>query len=82
MAIGLDLDGKKDILGLWVGENESAKYWLTVLNELKTRGIKDILSPVRTLSGFDEAIRAVYPQRQICGIALFIDTKQHLLHQL
>ena len=40
--IGIDLDGRKDVLGMWVGENESAKYWATVLNSLKNRGIEDI----------------------------------------
>lgn len=66
VAIGLDLDGKKDTLGLWVGENESAKYWLTVLNELRMRGVKDILiSCTDNLTGFDEAIRAVYPNADL-----------------
>lgn len=49
IAIGIDLDGHKDVLGMWVGENESAKYWATVLNSLRNRGIEDILSPVRTI---------------------------------
>lgn len=43
IAIGITLEGIKDVMGLWIGENESAKYWLSVLNELKTRGIEDIL---------------------------------------
>ena len=42
IAIGIDLDGKKDVLGMWVGENESAKFWATVLNSLKNRGVEDI----------------------------------------
>ena len=49
IAIGIDLDGHKDVLGMWVGENESAKYWATVLNSLRNRGIEDILSSVRTI---------------------------------
>ena len=49
IAIGIDLDGHKDVLGMWVGENESAKYRATVLNSLRNRGIEDILSPVRTI---------------------------------
>lgn len=44
MVIGIDLDGNKDVLGIWIGENESAKFWLTVLNELKNRGVQDILT--------------------------------------
>ena len=43
IALGINLDGKKDVLGMWVGENESAKYWATVLNGLKKRGVEDIL---------------------------------------
>jgi transposase-like protein len=66
VALGLDLDGRKDILGMWVGENESAKYWLNVLNELKNRGINDILiACTDNLSGFDEAIHAVYPKTDL-----------------
>ena len=42
IAIGLDLDGRKDVLGMWVGENESAKFWATVLNGLRNRGVEDI----------------------------------------
>ena len=43
IAIGIDMDGKKDVLGMYVGENESAKYWLQILNGLKNRGVEDIL---------------------------------------
>lgn len=43
VVLGINLDGQKDILGIWIGENESSKFWLNVLNELKTRGIKDVL---------------------------------------
>jgi transposase-like protein len=66
MVIGIDLDGQKDVLGIWIGENESAKFWLKVLNELKNRGIKDILIiSVDNLSGISEAITACFPQTQI-----------------
>ena len=66
MAIGIDLDGKKDVLGMWVGENESAKFWLNVLNELKNRGVQDILiTCVDNLSGFSQAISAAFPQTEI-----------------
>ena len=47
IAIGIDLDGRKDVLGMWVGENESAKFWATVLNGLRNRGVEDITSPAR-----------------------------------
>jgi transposase-like protein len=66
IAIGIDLDGHKDVLGLWVGQNESSKYWLSVINELKNRGVDDILiTCVDGLSGFSEAINAVYPKTEI-----------------
>jgi len=65
-AIGLDLDGKREVLGMWIGENESAKYWLTVLNELKSRGVKDILiAATDNLTGFTEAIAAAYPKADV-----------------
>ena len=66
MIIGIDLDGQKDVLGMWIGESESAKFWLNILNELKNRGVKDILiTSVDNLSGFSEAINACFPQTQI-----------------
>lgn len=49
IAIGIDLDGRKDVLGMWVGENESAKYWATVLNSLKTGELRTFSSPARTI---------------------------------
>ena len=49
IAIGINLDGKKDVLGMWVGENESAKFWATVLNSLKNRGVEDIFLLVRII---------------------------------
>lgn len=65
-AIGINLEGKKDVLGIWIGASESSKYWLLVLNELKNRGVKDILiASVDGLVGFNEAIRAVYPNTAI-----------------
>ncbi len=66
IAIGIKLDGKKEVLGMWIGGNESAKYWLGVLNEIKNRGVKDILIiSVDGLSGFGDAIHAVYPQTEV-----------------
>ena len=66
IAIGVDLDGKKDVLGMWVGENESAKYWASVLNGLKNRGVEDIfIACTDNLTGFSAAIEAVYPQTEI-----------------
>lgn len=59
MVIGIDLDGNKDVLGMCIGENESAKFWLSVFNELKNRGVQDILiTCVDNLTGFSQAINA------------------------
>ena len=66
MVVGIDLDGRKDILGFWIGESESSKFWLNVLTELNNRGVKDILIiSVDNLSGISEAIAACYPQTEI-----------------
>lgn len=66
MVIGIDLDGNKDVLGMWIGENESAKFWLSVLNDLKNRGVQDILiACVDNLTGFSQAISACYPKTEI-----------------
>ena len=66
IAIGLDLDGRKDVLGMWVGENESAKFWATVLNGLRNRGVEDIfIACTDNLTGFDTAIHAVFPETEI-----------------
>ena len=66
IALGINLDGKKDVLGMWVGENESAKYWTTVLNGLKNRGVEDIfIACTDNLTGFSAAIEAVFPKTEI-----------------
>ena len=66
IAIGVNLDGRKDVLGMWVGENESAKFWATVLNSLKNRGVEDIfIACTDNLTGFDAAIHATFPQTEI-----------------
>lgn len=66
MVIGIDLEGYKDVLGIWIGENESAKFWLHVLTDLKNRGVQDILIIcVDNLKGFSEAIAASYPQTEV-----------------
>ena len=66
IAIGINLDGKKDVLGMWVGENESAKFWATVLNGLKNRGVEDIfIACTDNLTGFSSAIEGVFPKTEI-----------------
>ena len=74
IAIGINLDGIKDVLGMWVGENESAKFWLSILNGLKNRGVEDIfIACVDGLSGFPNAIGAAYPKTEI---------QQCIIHQI
>lgn len=66
VALALNLEGQKELLGLWVGEAEGAKFWLGVLTELKNRGLEDVLiMAVDGLKGFPEAITAVYPRTQV-----------------
>lgn len=66
IAIGIKLDGTKEVMGMWIGGNESAKYWLGVLNEIKNRGTEDIfIVSVDGLTGFTDAIHAVYPYAEI-----------------
>lgn len=66
IALGVRADGTKDVLGLWIEQNEGAKFWLRVMNELKNRGTEDILlAVVDGLKGFPEAIRAVFPEATV-----------------
>jgi putative transposase len=66
LALGINTEGKKELLGMWLAENEGAKFWLNVLTELKNRGLQDILiACVDGLKGFPEAINSVYPQTHI-----------------
>lgn len=74
VAIGINPEGIREVLGMWVGENESAKFWLTVLNSIKNRGVNDILiACVDGLTGFSNAIEAVYPKAEI---------QQCVIHQI
>jgi putative transposase len=66
LALGVRADGRKEILGLWIEQTEGAKFWLRVMNELKNRGVEDILiAVVDGLKGFPDAITAVFPQAQV-----------------
>lgn len=74
VAIGIDMEGHKDVLGMYVGQNESAKFWLSILNGLKNRGVEDILiACVDGLTGFPQAIEAVFPDTEI---------QQCIIHQI
>jgi transposase-like protein len=73
VALGVNLEGHKELLGLWLGENEGAKFWLACLTDLKSRGLHDIfVACIDGLSGFPEAIRAAYPEAnvQLCVVHL------------
>ena len=66
LALGVNLDGNKELLGMWVTNNEGAKFWLSVLTELKNRGLQDILiACVDGLTGFPDAIATVYPATKV-----------------
>lgn len=66
ICMALDMKGKKDILGIWIGESEGAKFWLSVCNDLKNRGVEDILiACMDGLKGLPEAIKTVYPDVSI-----------------
>jgi putative transposase len=74
VVLGVNMDGQKEVLGIWVGANESSKFWLSVLNDLKNRGVQDVLIfCVDGLNGFKEAIGAVYP---------FAKIQRCIIHQL
>jgi putative transposase len=74
IAIGINMEGFRDVLGMWIGENESAKFWVSVMNDMKNRGIEDILiACVDGLSGFPNAIAAVYPKTEL---------QQCIIHQI
>lgn len=65
IAIGIDMEGYKDVLGMYVGQNERAKFWLSILNRLKNRGVEDILiACVDGLPGFFQAIKTVFPHTE------------------
>lgn len=71
LAVGLNREGKKDVLGMWLGKNESSSFWMSVLTDLKVRGVEDILiTATDNLNGFTQTIRSVFPQSQtqICVV--------------
>ncbi|QRN84670.1 IS256 family transposase [Clostridia bacterium] len=81
IILGIDLDGKKDVVGMWVGENETSKFWLKVLTDLQHRGVKDVLIvSIDGLNGFKEAIQAVYPDTRIqrCIVHMIRNSTKYL----
>lgn len=81
VVLGVDLEGQKEVLGLWVAEQEGAKFWLQVLTDLKNRGVNDIfIACVDGLKGFPEAIEAMYPRTevQLCIVHLLRASLQYV----
>lgn len=83
-CLGIDLEGKKEVLGLWIGESEGAKFWLRVFSELKNRGVEDIfIACVDGLKGMPEAIHAVFPETdiQLCVIHMIRNSIKYVSHK-
>jgi len=83
-VLGIDMDGKKDILGIWISETESAAFWATVFNELKNRGVKDILIACHdNLSGFANALETVFPEteNQLCIIHMIRNSTKYVSYK-
>jgi len=83
-VLGIDTDGKKDILGIWISETESASFWTTVFNELRNRGVQDILIACHdNLSGFINALSTVFPktENQLCIIHMIRNSTKHVSYK-
>ena len=81
VILGINIVGMKEILGIWIGENEGAKYWLGLLNEIKNRGVEDIfIACIDGLAGFSEAIRTVFPETDIqrCIVHMVRNTAKYV----
>ena len=84
LAIGIDREGHKEVIGFWIGENESSKYWLNILNELRNRGVQDILiMSVDNLKGFIEAISSVFSKTEIqkCIVHQIRNSIRHIFYK-
>ena len=84
MAFGVNLQGLKEVLGMWAADNEGAKFWMQVVTELKNRGVSDIfIACVDGLPGFPEAIEAIFPQTQVqlCMVHLVRHSLSYVLHK-
>jgi len=83
-ALGVNADGHKELLGIWINNSEGAKFWLSVLTEIQNRGVKDVLlASVDGLSGFSEAIKAVFPDCQVqqCLVHQVRNTIKYVAHK-
>jgi putative transposase len=84
LVLALDLDGQKELLGMWMAQSEGAKFWLAVLTELQNRGVKDIfIACVDGLTGLPEAIESVFPQTrvQLCMVHLVRNSLRYVSHK-
>jgi len=84
VALGLNMQGKKDVLGLWIGESEGAKFWMGIMTELKNRGVEDILiACIDGLKGLPDAINAVYPQThiQLCIVHMIRNSTKYVSYK-
>lgn len=84
IALGVNLAGKKELLGMWISQTEGAKFWLGIINELKTRGVKDIfICCVDGLKGFPDAIRTVFPDTevQLCIVHLVRNSLKYVSYK-
>jgi len=84
IIISIDMEGKKDVLGIWIGEVENSKFWLNIFNELKTRGVKDVLILCTDkLPGIETAVRAVFPrvELQFCIVHQMRNSLKHVVYK-
>lgn len=84
LALGVNLEGKKELLGIWMSQNESSKFWLSVMTELQNRGVKDIfIACVDGLTGFPDAIEAVFPKTrvQLCIVHLIRNSLKYVSYK-
>lgn len=84
IAVGIDIEGKKDVLGIWISESETARFWLNIMNELKNRGVKDILIICSdNLPGIESALRSAFPHSevQICIVHQIRNNLRHVSYK-
>ena len=84
IALGVNMEGKKEILGLWISENEGSKFWMLVINEIKNRGVGNIfIACVDGLKGFPEAINAIYPKTlvQCCIVHMIRNSTKYVSYK-
>lgn len=84
LALGINMEGEKELLGMWIAKNEGAKFWLSVITELKNRGVNDVfIACVDGLKGFPEAINSVYPETQVqlCIVHMIRNSVRYVPHK-